>query len=99
MMSGMNMGMKNGLTLPGPLSFRILQFFSRVMIPPTPLPRITPKSVGEHPCGGPESPAEAMASSAAATPSCAKRSKRRASFGARWFRGSKPSISHAIRVA
>ena len=74
MMSGMNMGMKNGLTLPGPLSFRVLQLASRVMIPPTPLPRITPKSVGEHPGGGPESPADSMASQAAATPSWAKRS-------------------------
>ena len=45
-MSGMNIGMKNGETRSGPLVRYVVQFSSKVCMPPMPLPMTTPVRSG-----------------------------------------------------
>ena len=78
--SGMNIGMKNGLTRLGPPSSRRLCCFSNVEIPPIPLPKITPNRLASVPSGAPSgSPADESACAEAAIEKSDTRSKRFAS--------------------
>ncbi len=66
-MSGMNMGMKKGLTRPGPRACSRSCWASMVEMPPIPLPKITPNRSEATPLGAPSNPALRMASAAAPT--------------------------------
>ncbi len=77
-MSGMSMGIKNGLIRPGPPAIRFLNCVSYVAIPPMPDPKTTPYRSGSSPFR--EIPASAIAWSHAITANWANGSMRCAPF-------------------
>ena len=97
-MSGMNMGTKNGLTRPGPRSIMVRAWSSNVLIPPIPLPMITPTRFGSAGARSSPSPACCTACTETAMANWANRSARRASFRSMYSSGSKPFTSQANRV-
>ena len=87
---GMYIGIPSGEIRIGPFSRITSRFVCTVVKPPIPVAMISPMRIGSY--GWPsDQPASAIASSAATTANCAKRSSRRASLTERCSAGSKLS--------